>query len=485
MRPARPAALVFLVVFVLLPLAGCGEPAPGGSQGTAGAGDLVVRGGILLDGTGAEPVEDAVVVIEDGEVRAAGSATEVDPAALAPEGARTVDADGKWIVPGLVDAHVHYSQTGWFDGRPDAADVRDDHPYPATVHRLKTAPEPYVRAYLCSGVTATFDVGGYPFTRELAGRGEEDPRTPHVAAAGALLSTVDFWLNLPDQRQFVFMSDSATVRETVASHAMLGSEAIKVWYITPGSWDDADWERFSGLVHLAGDEAERHGVPLIVHATGLREARDAVRAGARVLVHSVSDDPVDEEFLRLAREAGVFYVPTLMVGAGYTRMYLDMTAEELPYPTDCVDRGTREKLAAGIPDSLVPPGLRGREEMPEGAGPEQALENLRRVHEAGITVATGTDAGNPGTLHGPAIHREVELMARAGMTPAEVLVASTRDAAAAMGRGDDLGTLEPGKAADLLILEADPTADVRNLRRIERVVKGGVVVWPEAGAPQG
>jgi imidazolonepropionase-like amidohydrolase len=188
---------------------------------------------------------------------------------------------------------------------------------------------------------------------------------------------------------------------------------------------------------------------------------------------------VDQEFLLLAREASVFYVPTLMVGAGYTRMYLGMTAEELPYPTGCVDQGTREKLAAGIADSLVPQGLRGREEMPEGAGPEQALENLRRVHEAGITVATGTDAGNPGTLHGPAIHREVELMARAGMTPAEVLVASTRNAAGAMGRGADLGTLEPGKAGDLVILDADPTTDVRNLREIDRVVKGGVVAWPE------
>lgn len=477
--PRRLAAVLLSLSVLAAACTGGGEPS--GSETAPGAGDLIVRGGTLLDGTGGAPVEDAVVVVEAGMVRAAGRASEVDLEGAAPEGAHVLDARGRWIVPGLVDAHVHYSQTGWFDGRPDAADVRGDHPYPATVRRLKTTPEPYFRAYLCSGVTATFDVGGYPFTRELQLRGEQDPRVPHVAAAGALLSTVDFWLNLPDQRQFVFMSDSTTVRETVASHAMLGSAAVKVWYITPGSWGEADWERFSGLVHLAGEEAERHGLPLIAHATGLREAKDALRAGARMLVHSVWDEPVDEAFLRLAREAEVFYVPTLMVGAGYTDMYLEKTVAELPYPADCVDEETREKLGAGIPDSLVPPSLRGRDELPEDPELERAIENLRRVHDAGITVATGTDAGNPGTLHGPSIHREVELMARAGMSAGEVLVASTRNAAAAMGRGDGLGTLEPGRAGDLLILEADPRADVRNLRRIHRVVKGGAVAWPPAG----
>lgn len=106
------------------------------------------------------------------------------------------------------------------------------------------------------------------------------------------------------------------------------------------------------------------------------------------------------------------------------------------------------------------------------------LANLKRVQDAGITVAMGTDAGNPGTLHGPSVYREMDLMQQAGLTPMQVLVDATRNGARAMGRGDDFGTLEPGKAGDLVILGADPLEDIANVRRVERVIKGGVSVWP-------
>ncbi len=101
--------------------------------------------------------------------------------------------------------------------------------------------------------------------------------------------------------------------------------------------------------------------------------------------------------------------------------------------------------------------------------------NLRAVRRAGIPIAMGTDAGNPLTLHGPAVYAEMEAMRRAGLTPMEVIVATTRDAARAMGRGADLGTVEAGKAADLLIVAADPTRDVAHLRALRWVVRGGVV----------
>jgi len=106
------------------------------------------------------------------------------------------------------------------------------------------------------------------------------------------------------------------------------------------------------------------------------------------------------------------------------------------------------------------------------------IDNLRRVHEAGVTIALGTDAGNPGTLHGPSIHYEAVVFQEAGLTPMQVLISATRDAARAMGRGADVGTIEPGKFADFAILRADPLADAANLREIARVVKGGRMAWP-------
>lgn len=459
-------ALLVLLLLVLFLIVACGG-------GSAERETLVVRGGTLVHGTGAEPLEDAAVVVRGGRISSVGLAEEVD----VPSGARVVDADGGWILPGYVDAHVHFSQTGWFDGRPDAADVRDEHPYPAVVRGLKHEPGRFYGAYLCSGITSVFDVGGYPWTRDLQERGEREPGAVRVAAAGALLSTVDFWVNLPDQRQFVHMSSDSVVRRTVRSHAQLGSAAIKVWYITPQDWTAEDSTAYSERVHAAGAQADSVGLPLIVHATGLWEAKDAIRAGAEVLVHSVFDDPVDEEFLRLAGENDVIYVPTLTVTEGYANAYLGKTAAEMPYPERCVDAETRRLYRRGLPGEERPGWARGRDaEAPPNPSLEQGVANLERVHAEGITVATGTDAGNPGTAHGPSIFREMELMARAGMTPMEVLVASTRNAARAMGRGGDLGTVEPGKKADLLVLDGNPLEDLAAASSVATVVKGGEVV---------
>lgn len=465
---ARAAGFGAAAVAVLLVATGC---APSSREE---APPLVIRGGTLVDARGGEPILDAEVVIRNGRIAAVGKSDRVS----APDGAETIDARGGWILPGLIDAHVHFSQTGWFDGRPDAADVRQAFPYPDVAAELERNPDRYFRSYLCSGVTSAFDVGGYPWTRDLQRRGEERPSAVRVGAAGALLSTVDFWLNLPDRLQFVHMASDSVVRRTVRSHAASGSSAIKVWYIVPGAWSSADSVRFSELVHLAGTEADSAGLPLIVHATGLWEAKDAIRAGAEVLVHSVFEEPVDREFLRLAVENDVIYTPTLTVTEGYLNAYLGRSADEMPYPARCVDERTRELYGRGLPSEQRPPwARRGESEPPPNRQLEQGLENLERVHGAGVTVATGTDAGNPGTAHGASIVREMELMTRAGMSPMEVIVASTRNAARAMGRGRELGAVEPGRRADLLVVSEDPLADVTNVAAVETVVKGGSVVY--------
>jgi imidazolonepropionase-like amidohydrolase len=436
-------------------------------------------GATLVDGTGAPPVRDAVVLVRDGKIECAGPRA----ACPLPAGVDSVDLSGLWITPGLVDAHVHFSQTGWADGRPDSLDVRATHPYEEVEAGLRLHPERFGRSYLCSGVTSVFDVGGYPWTLALPGWAEERADVPRIAAAGPLLSTLDFWLNLPAERQFIFLRDPEAARQGVDYLADQGAAAVKVWYIvTPQrSVEDA-----APSVMAAGEEARRRHLPLIVHATGLAEAKAALRAGAKLLVHSVWDKPVDQEFLTLARDNGAIYCPTLVVGGGYARMYESAWKGAPPAvddPNGCVDAGTRAKLAETA--KLGKAGRAGKALTAEdvdtlkgriASNLQVASANLPRVAAAGIPIAMGTDAGNPFTLHGPAVYAEMEAMQAAGLTPMQVLVASTRGGAAAMGRQKDFGTVEKGKLADLLVVAADPTTDVAHLRQLRWVLRGGVML---------
>jgi imidazolonepropionase-like amidohydrolase len=461
-----------LAFFLLVLVLGLGVPALGAEDG----GVLAVVGGTLVDGTGAAPVPNAVVVVQEGRISCAGPRT----GCPVPEGARVLDAAGHWVTPGLVDAHVHYSQTGWADGRPDALDVRERHPYPEVAARLAEHPERFHRSYLCSGVTAVFDVGGYPWSLELRDQTAGDPRTPRVAAAGPLLSTLNFWLNLPAERQFLYLAEPGDAAPYVRYLAARGADAVKLWFIPV---EERPFAELEALAAAAGEAAREAGLPLIVHATGLREAKAALRAGARVLVHGVSDVPVDQELLDLARTAGTVYTPTLTVSRGYLRLYASALRGEAPGiddPRGCVDPETRARVAetAGLGELARAEGLTverlGAIEGRIARQEEVAAANLLAVHRAGLPVALGTDAGNPLTLPGPSVHAELEAMAAAGLSPAEVLVAATRGGARAMGLEDEIGTVEAVKAADLLVLGADPTASVRAFRELRWVVRAGV-----------
>jgi imidazolonepropionase-like amidohydrolase len=154
-------------------------------------------GATLVDGTGAAPVRNAAVIVRDGKIDCAGT-RDTCPV---PDGVTTLDVLGQWITPGLIDAHVHFSQTGWADGRPDVIDLREQYSYESAEADLEAHPERFFRSYLCSGVTSVFDVGGYPWTVAMSRRNQDDTRAPTYAAAGPLLSTSDHWLNLPASRQ--------------------------------------------------------------------------------------------------------------------------------------------------------------------------------------------------------------------------------------------------------------------------------------------
>ncbi|MFQ5349221.1 MAG: amidohydrolase family protein [Thermoanaerobaculia bacterium] len=444
-------------------------PAPPGTAPPARA----LAGATLVDGTGGEPLRDAVVVLRGGRIECAGARGDCP----VPDGVAQVDLSGSWITPGLIDTHVHFSQTGWADGRPDFIDVRDRHPYEEAIAERRRSPETFYRAFLCSGVTGVFDVGGYPWTWQLGEVAEGDSLAPHVGAAGPLLTTLDHWINLPGEKQLVYVADEQEARDGVAYLAAGGADAVKIWFI---NHDGRPFEEMEAAVMAAGEEARARELPLIAHSTGLVEAKVAVRAGAHLLVHSVWDREVDDEFVRLLQERGTIYCPTLTVSGGYQRLAEAVLAGEEPEiddPNGCVDTETLARVASS---AELGAGELTAERLERRAARNAERErigalNLARLAEAGVPIAMGTDAGNPLTLHGPSVYAELEAMQAAGLEPMAVLVSATATAARAMGRENDLGTVEAGKIADLLVLAADPTADVSAFRRLTHVVRGGVL----------
>jgi imidazolonepropionase-like amidohydrolase len=419
------------------------------------------------DGAGAV-ARDHTVVIDGTRIQAVGPSSSTP----VPRGAKVIDGKGKWVVPGLVDAHVHFFQSGNLYTRPDAADFNRWMPYEKEVRRNKARLAVTFRTWLASGVTSVVDVGGPFWNFDVREAARKSPAAPRVAVAGPLLSMVDRKaLDLGDP-PIIKVGTVDEARALVARELERKPDFIKVWFIHRLGDDLAAQE---AIVRAAADLAHAAGVRLAVHATELVVAKAALRAGADFLVHSVEDQPVDDEFIALARGNQAIYCPTLFVTQGY-RLALSNTWK----PTAEERRLADPEIVAAMDDLAEIPKDRIPERVaklmaspPPPKPPAVAMQNLRKVWDAGIPVAMGTDAGNIGTLHGPSVFREMALMAEAGLSPLQVLRSATVNGAKAMGMERDIGTIEAGKFADLVVLDADPLASVGNLARIAHVFKDG------------
>ena len=431
-----------------------------------------------VDGPGAA-LPDSTIIIEDNRIRAVGPAQSTP----VPRGATVIDGTGQWVIPGLVDAHVHFFQSGNIYTRPDAADFNAIVPYEKEVARNKARLPVTFKVWLASGVTSVVDIGGPMWNFDMRDAAQRTEEAPRVAVAGPLLSMVDDpKLDLGDPP----IIKVTTVDEGLALTRRLLArkpDYLKVWFIYRLG-DDVPANE--AIVKAAGDMAHAAGVALAVHATELVVAKAALRAGADFLVHSVEDKEIDDEFIALAKRNNAIYCPTLFVTMGY-RYALSNTWK----PTEAEKRLADPEILATMNDlGRIP-----KDKMPERvalavanppkiAPSEIALKNLRKVWDAGIPVAMGTDAGNIGTLHGPSVFREMEIMTQAGLTPLQVLRSATVNGARAMRLDRDIGVIYPGRLGDLVILDADPLVDVGNLSRIHRVIKTGRVYSPEELRPR-
>lgn len=426
---------------------------------------LAVTSATLVDGTGSGPLPDTTILVAGDRIVAVVPDADAD----VPPDARVVDAAGKWVLPGLIDAHVHLFQSAGLYTRPDVIDLRHERPYEEELAWIRDRLADMFARYVASGVTGLVDMGGPMWTfdaRDLAGdlRSERAP-APRVAAAGPLLATfVPPEIAAVSDPPMVAIDSASEARAEVEAIAARDPDMIKLWLV--GS--DETILQAMPWVEAAIAASRAHNVPVVAHATSLRGAQAVVGAGADILAHSVRDRVMTQDLLDAMAEREVVYVTTFAVHEGYGDV-LSGNVELSPFERRL---GHPEVIASW--QALDRP----RRQARRVPSPVEA-ENLRMAVRHGVIVAAGSDAGNIGTLHGPGLHRELELMVEAGLTPLEALQAATHGAAAAMRRSDELGRIVPGYLADLVILNADPTADIGNTRDIHLVVVGGEVVDPE------
>lgn len=415
--------------------------------------------------TAADGVPDQTVILRGDRIERVG-ARDATPV---PSGAAILDGRGRWLAPGLVDAHVHFFQSGNPYTRPDILDLRTWVPYATEVARNAARLPVTFGVWLANGVTAAADVGGPRWSFQVRAAAQRSPLAPHVAVAGPLISTVP--------RPELDVGDPPIIEvRTPEQAAALARDVLradpdflKVWFIRRPGADLAADER---LVRAVADVAHAAGKRLVVHATELATAKAALRAGADILAHSVADAVVDGEFLDLARRNEILYIPTLFVMEGYA---LALSGAW---------RATPVERRLGDPQILEALRVLERPGASLVARPSPvAARNLRLVLDAGIEVAVGSDAGNIGTLHGPGFHREIEMLAAAGMSPPEILRAATVAGARMMGLAGTIGAIRPGMLADLILLDADPLANAANLSRVRRVIRAGRVLDPRELLP--
>jgi imidazolonepropionase-like amidohydrolase len=409
---------------------------------------IALRGATLIDGTGAPARANALLVIRDGRIASVGEATPEALAAL-PAGASVTDVSGKWIVPGFIDAHVHSESD---------RDLEEMLHWGVTSVRL-----------MAEDVAAA---------EKIAERSRyPGSRFPEVFPAAPIFTVRGGWWGQdepPDASLNRFPATETEARESVRKAKKLGSTEIKLML------DDMTWCRApkppvpklaAPVAKALVAEAKKQGMRAIVHAVEGSDAKQAVAFGATALAHGVLDR-LDAKTIAEMKRRPVFYVPTLDIFEflADTRAFVDgvlsdpeVTMRGSGLPADRVRRYRSPEYVQNY-----------RERYPNFAELQRRLPmlygNLRRLREAGVPVALGTDMW---AFPGLAVSIEMDLYVKAGIPPLEALRAATQTAARSLGIEKDRGTLEPGKRADLLVLDADPLADVKNVRKIRAIYKAG------------
>ena len=393
--------------------------------------DTALTSARLIDGTGRAPIESATVLVRDGRIAAAGATAAV----TVPAGATRVNLSGKTIVPGLINAHAHVNAS-------------DD-----STQSIRDQLLAQLRLYADYGVTTAFVLGSTAADLPDALRlRDEQERTA--------LDRARMYVSSPSVRG-VTTADEA--RERANRDADMKVDGLKI-HIN-GNATDMRPDVYGALI----DQAHKRGLRVAAHLYYTNDAWGLLKAGVDVFAHSVRDKDIDAAMIAELKRRNVGYIPTLTRDLSVfvyettppffsDPFFLRHAADYRAEMTRLSDPGLQEKTRNNKQAQTTKQAL------------AQASRNVKILADAGAPIAMGTDTGaGEGRWQGYFEHVELELMVKAGLTPMQALVAATGGAASVMKIDGHLGTLQPGKWADLLVLSANPLTDIRNTRQIDSV----------------
>ena len=393
-------------------------------------------GGRILDGRG-KVIERGTIIVRDGKIVAVGPADST----TVPPGATRVDAAGATIMPGLINAHGHLTSANGMRTDPNGGS-RDN-----LLRQLTT--------YARYGVTTVFSLG-------------EDQ---DVAAGVLALRNEQSAGTLQGARLFisgpVISGNTADAARSTTDTVVASKPDVLKIRIDDNLGSTRKMPEEAWRATIA--RAEELKIPVATHIFYLADAKAALLAGADIIAHSVRDVPVDAEFVRELKARNACYTPTLMREVS-TFVY----GSTPPWAKDPFFlRGASATVSEELSDPARQKQVQSSNAYKQGLrykeGLDVAKKNLKTLSDAGVRIGMGTDTGPAGRWQGFFEHLELEMMVESGMTPMQVIVAATGAAADCHGKTGQLGSIQPGAAADLLVLGANPLDDIRNTRQIRSI----------------
>ncbi|WP_106595158.1 amidohydrolase family protein [Dyadobacter jiangsuensis] len=431
---------------LLLQMAGAVCPAWVFAQNT---GSVLLKNATVIDGTGAAPRPQTDILITDGQIAAIQKG-------IKTQGARELDLSGKTVMPSLICAHAH---VGTLKGTTSSA---DNYTRENLLRHLKKYENYGVSAVLAMGTDRPLIFNGFIDSTQAG------------LLPGARLYSAGYGFNTPDPNPGSWMNlllrpnapeDVPAMMEKLAA---VKPAVVKIWVDDHGgNAQKMKPEIYQAIIR----EAHKRNIRVAAHLFYVEDARKLTEAGIDIIAHSIRDKEVDQDLLTKMKQKNVTYIPTLSLDE-----YQFVYAGNPDWINDAFFKASLEPgVFEMITDKTYAEKIRNSPDYPRNMSAfKTAMVNLKKIHDAGIRVALGTDSGAfPVRTQGFTEHLEMELMVKAGLTPAQAITISTRNAAAALHIDREKGTLEKGKKADFLILSANPFDDIRNTRKIESVWKEG------------